>query len=492
MAQETLAKTEAATESGLAQFFDEFREVVGEPEIREIKSAMRALASLFEESVKHDSTIKFLKEFGPFLNGIEIDQQIVEEVRKLQKLSSPWAIYAVLNLLGKSEDPNFLAAVRFSHFAVIDDREVSVNNLAQRFKATIETGFPWQNKVTKFMDSRMEPVRKAVTQIETLPVLKLEDELIEEKSEIPAIIELEEAELSDGKLNLTDEMRTFLGNQVDNRPFIIVKVKIPGNSNRSLVLMAANHQYLDGVPAAYHFNQAIGRSTAESEKQELGLSDQLEQATLGESQLYRVETVAMESQQVKLLNQLYERIIDKNDFYISYFDFLQLVLLANFGVNGKNIKGGVLGFNPDPTKQLDHFDVGNAQALLNELLEPSNNSSEIISPYLKRSARGNRINLYRQEKSNMNVLAQLTQLPAALAVRLNEFAKKVNLDRAISGQVMVSVVPSRIGNLELSGMGGPALTEYQDVAVTASVDFSDEANAEAKSITLRIKMRKKK
>jgi hypothetical protein len=55
----------------------------------------------------------------------------------------------------------------------------------------------------------------------------------------------------------------------------------------------------------------------------------------------------------------------------------------------------------------------------------------------------------------------------------------MGIARGIAGQIMCSVIPSRIRNkdgsyIELAGLGSPALTEYQDAAVTFYIEYNEQ------------------
>ncbi|MEA2056471.1 MAG: hypothetical protein U9O78_02000 [Patescibacteria group bacterium] len=498
MEEQTIVKPKVDVERELdpqvLKLFEHLQEQVGVPEIREITKPIMRLASFFEKIVRRKNSQEIIEQLGFLLKSIEPNQQTVDELRRLRGTSSPWAQYAVLNLFGEhkkdEEAPNFSAATRFSHFAVVEHQSPDfAEKLAQAFRNTINLGFPWANSDVKFFDPRMMEVKDAVEKAEAIPVITHKSSSLTRAVKMPALIDLRPKEVSEE--GVSAEAQELLRNQIDYRPFVIIRVPLGEPEKRSMIIMIANHQYLDGVPAAYHLHQALEASNGELEESEpygyeLSVSDQIEAASVPEAESYLVRTIELESDTVEMLNTLYEMACEKNSCKIGFFDFLQIMLLANFGVNGEEIKGGILAFDIDHTKQLDHFNIGDARALAQAVIS---GDKEALQPWI--DIERDRIDLYQEGSSNMSVLNNLRHLPEALQARLNVLAGKLKIAQGISGQVLISVVPDKIRNIKLSGFGGPALTDFQDVAVTAKVNFVKGSRNKVASIFLRVKMKKR-
>ncbi len=489
----------------LSTLFELFSHQLDKAEIREIKPHSRILADLFKRAAEEVRPYLSIKKIDNSLNGIlkriDPDQELVDELYQLEGIDAPWrssawAKYAYINLhglIGNINQPEFLAAVRFSHFVTLEGQvEDLVNQLSQAFWKTLATGFPWENQEVAYYDPRMNQVEQNLrqkTQEKRLPVVSTDTDLMEQRVEIPAIFNLQEHDFKDGQIK--KDTKKIICNQVNNRPFIILKVPVPEETDRYLIEVIVNHQYLDGVPVAYHMKQVVDQldsqlKIVEPSADEMKLADKIETASGPETDAYQVETFDLEQETVDHLNQLYAQITANNDVRVSYNTFLQLALLAYFGVDGQEIKGGILGFNADHTKQLDHFDVGDAQGILMDLLQ--GNADQLGS--LIQGKDNPKLNLYRPEASNLSIVENLSQSSSALSVRLNTLAKELGVDQAKTGQCMGSVVSNHIGDIFLAGNGGPALAEFQDVAFTAAVTF-DQTKRQAQKIRLRVKMRKK-
>jgi len=475
--------------------------LTGEPEIREIPLSLQLLTTTFLNVFKTDGVIGLIKKLAPYLRATEANQGLVDRLRVLQENNgSPWGIYSVLNLLGiPREDENKLAAIRFSLFMVIEEN-IPAMLISQGFFKSVLNGFPWENDNFIYFDPRMDPVKKhlLLNRTRSLPIVtNQEDSFLVNSCEIPAVIDLGRIDRDENNIPIfSQEQRNFLYNQISFRPFVIVRVLTRENPEKTMVLMIANHQYLDGVPAGYMFAQSLQHisnqlgvnvESAALSESDLVLGDQVERATLKNPDQYLVNSLHLPNELVAKINSLYSE-ITQTEYVISYNDFFQLLMLATYGVNGTTVKGGVLGFSLDPLRQLDHFNVGNAAGLLNAVL-----SGDIrrIAPYLASIKDKKRLLLYRAEASNMAILGKLSKLPAALAVRLNEVARLLGIDKGISGQVMTSIIPDRIGKIRLSGFGGPAVTPFQDCGFTASIKLSSDRRS-AESIVIREKMRKKR
>ncbi len=677
----------------LQDIYQSLEQQIGFPEIREIPPIIDQAAELFKKAAKSESTVKILRLFDEILHFYSADEKLVQKIRsQREQHGSAWAIYTLLNMLGQEGNPDFQAAVRFSHFASLEhpkffdqaDRETATqidatHFLAARFHKALKQGFPWQNKTTKNYDIRLQPVYEAISDMDSLPIVKVGDPPPEIKTEAPAILDLSGVNFD--QIANQKNVGEFIANQIKNRPFVIVIItKSVKNSSqqRSIVSMIANHQYIDGVPAANLFSRAIqpeqdsGTSlsleqsvdlssikkirptedssqingpihldmteflrvnqhgqvefstttdttldillkkhchqtvddTNSTEKQlnprfiflsipivneakanssseeketilvaidgtditslnstnsvlaliqnrinalsknqaqeqqqkpemrsvftvcspteeELKMSDDLEMASVPGSERYQVETVRLEENLVNKLNDLYQTIVEMcGDFvFVSYNDFLQLAILSYFGVDGNSIKGGILGFSPDPAIQLDHFEVGNAQGLLTALisgdkkfilnylqpeLEPLGGINAINvnkePTALQTDSGGEKIKpnlgLYHENKSTLAVVRSLNRVSAALSIKLNKTAK-IGVDTAISGQALLSSMPDTIRvndqeKISLIGQGGPALTAFQDAAVTIFANLHKiNGITQASEIILRVKMNKK-
>jgi hypothetical protein len=246
--------------------------------------------------------------------------------------------------------------------------------------------------------------------------------------------------------------------------------------------MITNHRFFDGVPAAFYTRKvaealglqniepsSLSRSTLETL---LNHADEIENFPATDDS-YISKSVLLSKDLSSQLYSIYLEITEQfpsND-YIKFEQFLQIFLLAAYGVNGDDVVGGVLRFIPKLSVQLDHFAVGNIQEVLRALITGNRN-------YLQNNEYendNNEFGLFRPTWSNIEgIVTKFKIFPPQSWQLFNRLSKKLRIADAVAGQLMCSLIPKSINiygeSVPLSGIGGPALTEYQDAAFTIYAD----------------------
>lgn len=467
-----------------------------------LRKTSKLITSLFS-SKKDFSGIKILDEVSSY------SQPSLREIEQLAQFarnpySSCWGIYARLNLQGQKEedekDENFYQAVRYSHIFFAKDTLPTTfppaeEEIIKAVKETFENNqFPWKTKEGNqpVKDPRLEGVDFSPKIIKIDSTINLESIIAFGDNSPTVLLISEDFEEDPNQIG-------FLVNKLLARsPFVLV---IKKEGEITTFQLVANHEFFDGVPAAYYLKNILERLgfTLESIKniEAATLQNLLTKADQREtpnpdkrSQPFRVRSIVLSDQLVEQLNKLYQEILkNANQMGIdrlSYETFIQLFIFWTFGVDGENIKGGSLRFNQQIETQLEHYDVGNIILVFKALLEKN-------KEYLQREGylfeKDGRLifSLARAGKENIsNIIPPLRKLPPKFWPILNEISKKTGAAVAIAGQLMTSVIPAKINGEELGGIGGPAMTEYQSTAFTISIIPDQETNLPAR-IILRVK-----
>lgn len=508
----------------------DFHLEIGIPSVRYLDSKDRAMEKALAELVGNQKFIDWIQENKDKIPKFDILKGN-KELRQLAKENaSVWYLYASLNLAAGEKNLQLQKAGRFGHSIWADnggkplEAKAAIDSLKKTFTEE-KNKFPWQRRWGYFSvdptsvrkDIRLEKVDfEHINYVD--PTFAVGE--IKTKSSSPAIVVVntnqEEKLLTEIH---KDSGKSLLSQLINTRPFVLVVRNIDEMTD---VHIMSNHEYIDGITSAYYLRKFIAESGMEHTDElslikkkgreflELSLKemDTRENSFLNDPD-FEVKSVVIKPEIVKEIVGLFNKTKKKlraERVTISFADFMQIFVLRQAGVEGKKIRGGVLGFRRDISEQLAHYKSGNIKELF-ELItsHDGENLKEAVKKAgfsLKDDPRSGyedcqRIDLYDETKNNVSqLISPLKNLPPFYWRRINELSKTLNIARAATGQVMVSVIPEKIAELALGGIGGPACTEYQDAAYTVRIiGIKDKGDEDLKvdenaAIIVRRKFRK--
>jgi len=324
------------------------------------------------------------------------------------------------------------------------------------------------------------------------------------------------------------EMHAQISRLLDHNPFVILLNN--EGENRYVGHMFTNHEFMDGIPASYYlrkFFETVTISVSDlSNKQAvpdgalktiLKTADDIENSFANpEDKRYRLHTDLLDDNSLENVTKFYTHVksnLEKAHLTIDPNTFMQLVLLDHAGVNGDDILGGALRFNWDRGIQLEHYSVGPIQKIMKVLNKDSINADDVrylSDSHCLKKRRNPKTNiddevvvLYnmdrdseegkRGSKENIGQIigAVRKMAPPSMWSTLNDLTKFTGAARALSGQAMASLIPAEMifryatydedgtehihkKTIILGGVGGPAVTEFQDVGYTIFVDYDEE------------------
>lgn len=438
---------------------------------------------------------------------------LTERSRKKHPVESKFGIYADLNLDGANDETR--KASRFAHliFAESDSADFLTqdpSNLAHHLQEVFtnpEHKFKW---IAKDGSITTEDPRIDQLDFNAITVLDYKDGVdIPTQSEAqrsPLIIRIHDEH---GENQLIDPtLQTSLQHLIDRHPFVIMvsqprKAATDDNPhNQYLFNILGNHQYLDGVPAAYYLNKLIQQSGLKSIhldsvprdtlRDTFEMTDKREN-TLAPDDRYDIESVILSDKLQDTFQQLYENVSTewkKKGVTISDKDFFQLALFHFQQINGENRRAGVLKFNANITEQLGHYDVGDARKMFDLLCTVSASKGSLIEAGVALRKQHQKdpqapatevVDLYPESLNNVhNIIGSLTDAaPRWSWPWINTLTKKSKILDYIIGQSMSSIVPEQISvrygpgpstKIDLGGgCGGPACTETQKWCCTAAL-----------------------
>ncbi len=436
---------------------------------------------------------------------------ITEILKRKLVVESNFCIYADLNLDGANDE--IRKASRFAHliFAESDEHDFLnhdpqdlAKNLEQVFTDP-ELKFKWIAKdgTTTSDDPRVDQLD--FTKIQVLDYKEGADIQVPPNSELtPLIIRIHDAVGEEQLSNPT--LLTSLQHLIDTHPFVVMVSEPPtsdadkNGKKKYLFNILGNHQYLDGVPAAYYLNTLIKQSgmnsvmlqdlDRETLENTFKMTDRRENI-LAPDDRYDIESVVLSDEIFETFAQLYEKVAEvwkKNGVMLSDKDFFQLALFNYQHINGESRRAGVLKFDAHITEQLGHYDVGDAEALFKSLCNASAGRETLeqvganFRQNFRKGATDEVLDLYPDDKNNVhNIIGSLTDsAPQWAWPYINELTKKLKILDYIIGQSMSSIVPEQVSvrysdtgpstKIQLGGgCGGPACTETQQWCSTAAL-----------------------
>ncbi|MEA3355650.1 MAG: hypothetical protein U9Q63_04190, partial [Patescibacteria group bacterium] len=288
----------------------------------------------------------------------------------------------------------------------------------------------------------------------------------------PVVIKLKEEE---SLAKFKENMESF----INNSPFLILAKE---GKDFNYIQIIVNHEFFDGLPSHYYMNGVLKRLDLEEKRlNEMNVGDAnklLAEADANEnfrdSDEYQVDSSILSNDLTEDLVGMHQKVVN-NEIKISFESFVQLFVATSNGVDGQKVIGGVLNFKRGVHRQLEHNGLGNATKLFDKLLEGD-------IDYLKENGfwieDQNRVGIFRPEAENISpIIGKIAGIFKSKKIRewVNNLSKKTGLAQAISGQILISVLPngeislSRSDVVSLAGTGGPALTDFQDGAYTINI-----------------------
>lgn len=451
---------------------------------------------------------------------------------------SVWGLYTLLNLAGTSIIENNIPkqAVRFSHLFLGEktqnlDLTTAKNAITETFKE--ENRFPWITKAgtRTTEDPRLKSISFDKTQFFALKNdgAYIPNYLGKEKKiaidtvnannhHAPIVCVIDHDANNDETLHIHAQISKML----DKNPFVILLRK--QDNNQYVAQIFTNHEYMDGIPASYYLRNFLKYSGIEvsdlQDKQKISddqltstlrTADDIENSFAGaQDTRYKIHTDVLNEKTLTYINNTFSQVksnLEKHKLSIDANTFIQYVLLDNAGVNGKKILGGALRFKFEIATQLEHYSVGPVQEIMQILTKDTltDDDISILRTIGCTNMRGDKevLTLYnpmREESTSRNITSRENigniigavrkSAPSALWHLLNQASKISGAARALSGQAMASLIPIEMrfkyydaqGNpvideqkIKLGGIGGPAVTEFQDVGYTAFVDYDEES-----------------
>ena len=415
---------------------------------------------------------------------------------------SIWGAYAWLNLGPEARKREELKrATRFVHLLPIEanlgfsqiTEETIKEELFKLFKE--ENAFPWRMPNGMIVGD----YGILVTTKDEIVCIKPEDlSPSEQSSNFPkgkVLVLFNESNLSYRQLPKFHQL-------LDHYPIIIVITPPSQEGNFGTITIGANHEYIDGVPAAdlicrlgERLGFVINPNNLNVERLEALMTD-LDQWENSGSDAYLIKTLFLDPELTKKILDLFEKIKAKLPGEDISNNTLFQILLLSLYLKPHQIRGGVLRFRKEVERQLEHYRIPDYEGenlfmLLTEALEQGqiDEVKKIMDIYNKRYA--NIVGIIGEIKS---------RVPESLWPFLNHLSKILGISRAITGQVMVSYIPQgfdvnrkfnegfgAILERETYGFGGPAMTEFQDVAFTVTLI---KKNKDIIIVIIRVKARR--
>jgi|GEM_PF-4861734 len=490
----------------LNSIVEQLKEEIGKPEISRI--GLKNATPL--------SVTKWLRWFGEYKEPTD-------------KSESPWRKYARLNLKGLLGEgkPEILNAIRFGHIIITSGNLPTDEVIGKKVIEVFIEDFPWdyQSVGKEGYDDGLKRVRETLNKRGlTMVVCKKDgDVMVQDESQIfpqrqpetqdnerenpsvvnpPVVINFSNVEIND------EEKRKIIHQYLNISPFVIV---IDRHQNYNTFHLIANHEYLDGVPTAYYLRKIvdglssqmgdidehkslqmveIGEVEENALKKILRRADLMEQHSDKKGKLiedYAVKSVVLSPELVGSIFDLYSKVVESigKDFELSFDTFFQMILFYFCGVDGLSVRGGALKFSFNALEQLGFHPVGDITKALTVLL--SSSEADLKTELLKRlgfiveSEPGQKkLTLFLNGDLVREVIGRVAKLPVKLHKIANKISKAFKMALLLTGQVMTSNVPSAIRKINLGGIGGPAITEWQDAAFTFGIGkrigFDDQGN----------------
>ncbi len=437
---------------------------------------------------------------------------------------STWGIYALLNLLGQQILENSQRvpkqAVRFSHVFIANCPEaLTISNISVSIKYVFDQKkFPYVNKL---MELTYHDPRLSRVQFDKLQTFEIQGNTIRGAKNT----EISPAEWTKHTIDYAP-MACIVRNNVsevdlanrykqiaeflDHSPFVIMFHEQP--SGEYIAQMLTNHEYLDGISSAYYLRticDEVGLKvrdiTNESQtdlKTWFTKADSIENSFAPEDDdRYKIDTVVFNNELLSQISKEYavtsESLAEK-ELYIDPNAFLTIKLFARY-VNGDDVRGGTLRFDSGQTVQLTHTTVEDMQELERAVREVDIEALRRMNCITKRGDK-DYIVLYHKSRDpsgareNMSTVIELVRSIEPIPFGdsnawevINYFSKISGVAGYLSGQYMMSQIPETMRikyrdeagviqyiEVVIGGTGGPAMTEFQQLANTALIKFENE------------------
>lgn len=456
----TASQITTATEVS-CELKSELLRITGKPEI----------LPLTERELKSERRIRKLSGFFRSKN------ERSRKGRVLKKYSGSWGLLTDIILKGRKDNPS--NAIRFGHFELmsgcIQRNSLSIISIFNEIFRNKETAFPWLNgKGEITYDFRLKRVDFGWAELKVLKG-EVSDHNFQSEGKGPLIV------YADSEKSGNDTESLWLMVELQRRPFLIfLKSYSTGGGMATLGHMICNHEYIDGLPAAYYlslFMRKLGLKQVNPGvfsdaflKQVFNEAD-LRERTTGSHSFFPV-THCMGKEWTQKMTALHQKVsssINPFGLQVSLDVFVQLFLLSVY-MDQPGIRGTVLRFSPYASEQIDFYDVSDAAALFQAVIDHPEHLRSKFSGYLIKEKH---IGLFVKGKNVVGTYIEplVRRLPIAFVRLLSGYARRSGASRAMIGQVVVTGVPPEIRindrNLNLGlGFGGPACAEFQDAAVT--------------------------
>ncbi len=470
--------------------------------MNEIKKSIysRELETFFEPNVVESFSNSDKKKLQLFQH---ISQKLLKRSKKSyaekhrSRFQSSWGLLTNLILKGHG-NTKACDCVRFGHFQLMNGiLDFNKDNLKKIYQQTFlqeDNLFPWHPESAK--DIRLANIQMKKPYFVCLNYKFSKHLLPQKKKNQPCVIVSE--------LNDIKQESEIVKQYIIYHPFtIFIKNYIYNEQPVVFGQILVNHEYLDGVAAAYYLNSFLTYAGLTEIDYSLfhhsflqkvfDEADKREHASNNNS--FKVKTKILSAQ---ASNEVIEHYNELSNIYkqSGYKLSVETYLTAYFFhlLSKNETTGCLLKFSFAIEEQLDFHAINHVKKLSKTLLY---NPVEFISKYSKYITSKNHISLYHSEDAIIsNLIKPLTDKTPFWALKIiNKIVEKAGISRNIIGQMVITHVPSSLKKdnkyIELGhGFGGPTCAPFQDVSLTFG--FIKDKNKQIKHLVLRKKCREKR
>jgi len=387
---------------------------------------------------------------------------------------SAWGILTELILKGHGKRSAF-ECIRFGHFEIMEGiLDANENTLKKAFCTTFSTenAFPWINP--EAVDIRLS---KANTSNPAYFCLTEANNIKIHYSNNPIIV---------FSRTTSEQEQLFLREALTKRPFVILLKQYNAETLDKMYVLGhilCNHEYLDGVTAAYYLHLFLKKLNLEEvalrNVSSSILSSILHEADTREhitgSDKFNVRSFLLDEHTTQKITVLYENLLNSlkaHQVNINFETFLHLLLFSLYAKNKLN--GCTLKFSFNIKQQLDFYRVDELIDVVKSILENPDHIQRLNNGWLHK---GN-VSLYKKENAVISSLLSpvILSMPLIKIRIVNKISEISGFSKKMIGNIVVTSVPCFIQHQDKkitlgNGFGGPTLAPFQDAAFTFGVIY---------------------